>query len=324
MEGKLPQLRAELAGLRQRKRELQQELFDIRAAAETRRKKIEDISELRPVAAINHLPVEVLVPIFQYALSMTGYSRWRQHCIQKQLFAAVSRWWRDIVMNTPSLWTTICVYPTWPSSSVKTHVARSHEYPLDIAFLKQWRKSEGSASLRSVLSCTSRWRSLTIRSKACTQSLLCDLSRVSFPCLKRVHIEGDEDFDVEFPVPDNTPALEQLVLKDSRPGFTLLPSLEKLTMLVLYGGINHLQLGPQSIHLPLLRSLTIDVDRPSMLLQAIVVPGLSHFEASLRDIPSLFDGIPLVFNEVLSSLSPCSDHPLCGGGVPGIPQHTTL
>ncbi|KAI6003331.1 hypothetical protein EDC04DRAFT_1035600 [Pisolithus marmoratus] len=35
-----------------------------------------------------------------------------------------------------------------------------------------------------------------------------------------------------------------------------------------------------------------------MLLQAIVVPGLSHFEASHFDVASLFGEIPLVFNEV--------------------------
>ncbi|KAI6003328.1 hypothetical protein EDC04DRAFT_1035207 [Pisolithus marmoratus] len=35
-----------------------------------------------------------------------------------------------------------------------------------------------------------------------------------------------------------------------------------------------------------------------MLLQAIVAPGLSHFDASLRDVASLFREIPSVFNEV--------------------------
>ncbi|KAI6044076.1 hypothetical protein EDC04DRAFT_458529 [Pisolithus marmoratus] len=137
MDRELAQLRAELDRLHKRERELQQELFDVRAAAQTKRKLIHDISKLQPVAAIDRLPVEVLVRILDFALSVTGYSQWRQHCIQKQLFAGVSRWWMNVVMNTPSLWTTICVCPAWPSSLVKMHVARSHEHLLDIAFLER-------------------------------------------------------------------------------------------------------------------------------------------------------------------------------------------
>ncbi|KAI6044073.1 hypothetical protein EDC04DRAFT_458374 [Pisolithus marmoratus] len=299
MDGELAQLRAEFDRLHKRECELQQELLNVHTAEEAKRKLIDDTAKLQPVVVIDHLPVGVLVRILDFALYITCYSQWHKHCIQKHLFAAVSRCWRDIIMTTPSLWTTICVCPTWPSSLVEMHIERSREYPLAIAVL-EWRSVANDNTFPGpVLSCTRRWRSLTIRASVVpTQSLLRNLSSVSLPCLKRIQIESYQDVSVEFPATDNTPVLEQLVLKNCRPAVALVPSLEKLTTLVLHGQIGHWQLGPQSIHMPLLRSLTIHVDCSSMLLQAIVVPGLSHFEASLFDVASLFGEIPLVFNEV--------------------------
>ncbi|KAI6003330.1 hypothetical protein EDC04DRAFT_2908345 [Pisolithus marmoratus] len=275
----LAQLRAELDRLDKREYELKQELFHVRAAAETKRKLIHDICKLRPVAAINRLPVEVL----------------------KQLFAGVSHRWRNIILNSPSLWTTICVCPTWPFSLVEMHVERSGEYPLDIAIVEWWDEDDDDDNtfnfLDPVLPYTHRWRSLTAHAGVPLTQFLRDFDRLFFPCLKSINIHGYDVFDFEFPAADNAPVLERLVLNRCRPAVTLLPSLERLTTLALKGAIGHWELRPRSIHLPLLRSLTVDVDSPRMLLQAIVVPGLSHFEATLSDVDSPFSDIPL-FNEV--------------------------
>ncbi|KAI6003332.1 hypothetical protein EDC04DRAFT_1035782 [Pisolithus marmoratus] len=138
MDGELAQLRAEFDRLHKRECELQQELLNVHTAEEAKRKLIDDTAKLQPVVVIDHLPVGVLVRILDFALYITCYSQWHKHCIQKHLFAAVSRCWRDIIMTTPSLWTTICVCPTWPSSLVEMHIERSREYPLAIAVL-EWR-----------------------------------------------------------------------------------------------------------------------------------------------------------------------------------------
>ncbi|KAI6010964.1 hypothetical protein F5J12DRAFT_573775 [Pisolithus orientalis] len=97
---------------------------------------------------------------------------------------------------------------------------------------------------------------------------------------------------------DNTPVLDQLILQNCRLPKSLLPSLEKLTTLTLCGEIGHWQLEPQSLRLPLLRSLTIDIDNPSMLVKAIVAPELSCFDFNFDELAAVFGGIPSAFNKV--------------------------
>ncbi|KAI5986027.1 hypothetical protein EDC04DRAFT_2615230 [Pisolithus marmoratus] len=77
-----------------------------------------------------------------------------------------------------------------------------------------------------------------------TGSLLWDLSRLSYPHLKRVNIQSNRNFNGEFPTSENTHALEQLVLKYYRLPIMILPSLEKLMTFTLYGVIGHWQLEP--------------------------------------------------------------------------------
>ncbi|KAI6009662.1 hypothetical protein EDC04DRAFT_853917 [Pisolithus marmoratus] len=64
-----------------------------------------------------------------------------------------------------------------------------------------------------------------------TGSLLWDLSRLSFPYLKCVNIQSNRNLDGEFSTAENTPALEQLVLKYYRLPIMILPSLERLMTL---------------------------------------------------------------------------------------------
>ncbi|KAI6008508.1 hypothetical protein EDC04DRAFT_3146411 [Pisolithus marmoratus] len=296
----LTQLRTELDRVRKRESELLQELFDIRASAEIHNQKIDNITKLmRPVAIIDHLPVEVFSRILHFALHVARDSEWSLHRLQKGQFAGVSHRWRDVILNNPSLWSAICLCPSWPSSYVELHVARSHQHLLDITILEWWSFSDFGALFRPILRCTRRWRSLTIH--CVVPSLLRDLGRLSLPHLKHVHVQSNQDFDAEFLTADNTPALEQSVLKFCRLPVTLFPSLEKLTSLTLYGKIGHWDLGPQPIRLPLLRSLKIQVDKAKILLEAIVAPELSHFD--YRELPSLwlspdFDGILPEFSRV--------------------------
>ncbi|KAI6010606.1 hypothetical protein EDC04DRAFT_790750 [Pisolithus marmoratus] len=303
MQKELAQLRTELDRVRKRESELLLELFDARAATEIQNQKIRDsIARIQPIAVIGHLPTDVLSRILYFALYVTHCREWVRHPLQKRQFAGVSRRWRDVILNSPSLWTAICVCPSWSLSYVEQHVARSREHPLDIT-IRNWSSfSSIGAHLHPIRRCAHLWHSLTIYAGVeVARFLLRDLSKLSFPCLKSIHIQSTGDFDAEFPMADNTPALEQLLLKNCRPPVPLLPSLAKLTTLMFYGDMDRWQLEPRSIHLPLLRSLTIDVDNPNMLLKAIVAPELSHFDyrgRNCREVPSVFDGLLSPFNKV--------------------------
>ncbi|KAI6139682.1 hypothetical protein BKA82DRAFT_1007425 [Pisolithus tinctorius] len=300
MQKELHQLRAELDRLRKREYELVQELFDVRAAAEIQSQKIDMIVKMQPVAVIDCLPLELLSRILRFALSMTSQWECRLHPRQKQQLAGVSRRWRDVILNTPSLWSTICTCPTWALPAVEMHVARSRDHPLDIIVF-EWRYAAAGfdAFLHPILPHTHRWHSLTIHTGAAVaRSLLHGLSELSFPCLKRVDVRSSQNCDVEFPTADNTPVLDQLILQNCRLPKGLLPSLEKLTTLTLCGEMGHWRLEPQSVRLPLLRSLTMAVDNPSMLLKAIIAPELTSFDFNSDESTAVFGGIPSAFNKV--------------------------
>ncbi|KAI6101143.1 hypothetical protein F5141DRAFT_284527 [Pisolithus sp. B1] len=136
MQKELDQLRAELDSLRRREYDLMQELIDVRAAAEIRSKKIDDIVKMQSVAVVDRLPVEILSRIIHLALSVTHYNEWERHPLWKGQFASVSHWWRDVILKSPSFWSTICVGFGWPSSYIKMQLARSGELPLDITIRK--------------------------------------------------------------------------------------------------------------------------------------------------------------------------------------------
>ncbi|KAI6008504.1 hypothetical protein EDC04DRAFT_2907118 [Pisolithus marmoratus] len=292
MQEELNQLRTELDRLRKRECELLQELWVVRAAAEIQRQKIYDIVETQSVPVIDSLPVEVFCRILGFALCVTHDRAWDLHRLQKQKFAGVSRLWRDVVLNTPSLWTTICVCSSWPSSFVETHVGRSRGHPLDVTIFEWWHSPRFDSLLRS----TCRWRSLTIGHV--DSSLLCDLSSRSFPHLKHVHIRVVGSLVLKFLPVDNTPDAERSGLEYFCPPVTLLPIFEKLTTLTLCGDTRDWRLEPQSIHLPLLRSLTIGLNKPSVLLKAVVAPELSYFDLSYCDTVPVFRRIPSVFKKV--------------------------
>ncbi|KAI6010967.1 hypothetical protein F5J12DRAFT_823128 [Pisolithus orientalis] len=236
-------------------------------------------SQKIPVAVIDCLPLELFSRILHFALSMTSQREWRLHPRQKQQLAGVSRRWRDVILNTPSLWSTICTRPIWALLDVEMHVERSRDHPLDIIVFEWWYSYGFVAFLHPILPYTHRWRSLTIHTGvADPHSLLHDLSELSFPCLKRVNVQGSRRFDVEFPTADSTPVLNQLIIQNCRLPKSLLPSLEKLTTLALCG--------------------EIDIDNPSMLVKAIVAPELSCFDFNFDESAAVFGGIPSAFNKV--------------------------
>ncbi|KAI6009664.1 hypothetical protein EDC04DRAFT_854290 [Pisolithus marmoratus] len=101
-------------------------------------KKVHDIVKTQSVPVIDCLLVEVFSRILYFVLSVTHDRACDLHRLQKQKFAGVSRW-REVVLNTQSLWTSIRVCPRWPSSFVEMHMTRSREHPLDSTVLEWWQ-----------------------------------------------------------------------------------------------------------------------------------------------------------------------------------------
>ena len=96
------QARAELSLLEDKERRLRKELLDVRTAITTQRAKITELLRTR-AAAINHLPTEILLFIFDLDVHSNPYPG------RNYELAAVCRRWRDVVLDSPSLWTTIHV-----------------------------------------------------------------------------------------------------------------------------------------------------------------------------------------------------------------------
>ncbi|KAI6119707.1 hypothetical protein EDD17DRAFT_1626597 [Pisolithus thermaeus] len=198
------------------------------------------------------------------------------------------------------------------------HVEWSRDCPLNI-IISNWSSCDDSFNdLLGVASmCGCWWHSL-------------DIWRMRFPSLECVKIFGVQTSDNPlFLTSQCTPALKHLILwNQSRisqlevasklnigefhwsacgSGSELLSSLlpcQQLRKLVLYGscGSGDQWLGPQSIHLPALISLTLNLFDPQPALACMVVPNLNYLRCSC---PShcggwvhVFEGFPDTFTNV--------------------------
>ncbi|KAI6046679.1 hypothetical protein EDC04DRAFT_1245493 [Pisolithus marmoratus] len=219
----LTQARAALAALEKREQELLDELCSIRDAALLQRSRINELVAQMPIASVNRLPVELLLRTFQIYLETIPESCY-DYFHSKRGLASVSRRWRDVILHSPSLWTTISVASYWSEARVKAYVARSSQSPLDIEF-QCWLGSEGTlaAILNVLISCVHRWRSLTIQRDVTYlhwSLVLEKLNHLSFPSLKRVAIcnfPGSLPGQVElhhpiFMHPESSPHLEHIHL----------------------------------------------------------------------------------------------------------------
>ncbi|KAL4065169.1 hypothetical protein V8B97DRAFT_1563832 [Scleroderma yunnanense] len=316
--GELTEARIELDLLEKQERALLAQLHVVRNAAQVQRIRIKDLVKQIP-APISRLPNETLLQIIQQSLHpyahpgpnlCLAYYRW------KQQLAGVSRRWRDLILRSPVLWTTIKVTPSWSDSLVTTYITRSCQSPLDIDFC-YWTAGKEMliAMLDIIVPCAHRWRSLIIRDSVPYFHLSLVVQRIgdlSFPSLKRVSItprhfdKASDDWNSRFLRPGNARQLEYLELGRQfvvSADFTIpsslstlvlglhrgenavlsslleLPSCAKLIVLSLSGniGVFH-QRPPNSVQLPLLEKLICKASDVGGLLHAIVAPKLGHFE----------------------------------------------
>ncbi|KAI6046677.1 hypothetical protein EDC04DRAFT_2626527 [Pisolithus marmoratus] len=174
-----------------------------------------------PISPVNRLPAELLLQAFRFYLETVPDTCDVYRHIKREL-ASVSRRWRDVILHSPSLWTTIKVTSYWSEARAKTYVTRSSQSLLDIDFW-YWSEPDSDGIFTAVLnvltSCTHRWRSFTIQEDitGLHRSIVLDkLEHLSFPSLKRVSIGNfpgslTEQWELWLR-PENSPHLEHVHL----------------------------------------------------------------------------------------------------------------
>ncbi|KAG6332138.1 hypothetical protein ID866_6949, partial [Astraeus odoratus] len=309
----LSQARAELMRLEEKVDELVRQLLDTRQTVYAQRIKVDGLIRQRP-AAIQRLPTESLLMI----LTLDIQSEDRRGIARKQELASVSRRWRDVILDTPALWSSIRLLQL-DGSSLKTHLRRSRESCLDIIIEEADYRPESNLfqCLDIAMSCAHRWRSLHVMDHDLVSAAVADsIHHLNFPALENVTIQLPTY--PKFLTPTHAPTLAYLKLggyavsEDFLAPTTLktlhlaldpdyddpgafydfphfIPS-QTLTTLSLTGGTDHWRLQPNSVHFPHLRSLSLFVSKAKQFLCAIVTPNLERFEMC----PLLRDGFPAV------------------------------
>ncbi|KAI6154010.1 hypothetical protein BKA82DRAFT_4096454 [Pisolithus tinctorius] len=331
-KNELAAARAELARLQNRERELLEELCSVRAATRLQKDKIDNLfKHHRLPAPITRLPLTVLSDIIHHVIFNVRPESDAHRCTKRQL-ASVSRLWRDAIFSFPNLWTTIVIEPSWSTSLLWAHIERSEERPLDIIISNGSHYGMNDSSFNELLciavTCGYRWRSLVIRQA--NPATVSNIWRMRFPSLECVQILGVRIPDKSLLLTSRcAPSLKYLTLWDqgsidqlpavsnlntgefrwscSGSGPRLLSSLfscQQLRRLVLSGPYESGDQWPepQSIYLPALVSLTIDLINPQPALAAMVVPNLHYLWCSLTSYTHnwahVFGGFPNVFTNV--------------------------
>ncbi|KAL4073340.1 hypothetical protein V8B97DRAFT_221693 [Scleroderma yunnanense] len=272
---------------------------------------------------VNRLPTELLSRVLGFAIRATSPICF-EHGHWKKELATVSRLWRDVIPSSPHFWNIINVAPEWPLSAVKEHVERSCECLLDV-IVNSWYYSTDILGpiLDEVVLHVHRWRSLIVwwDSTNSLPLLLQKLGDSTLPCLHYVSICGPGRCvsHTGFLRPENTPSLEQLRLElnpidslpgqDAGPAGSIFPSRllsQKLTTLSLVIRTKYASLQSNSIFLPLLTSLALEVVEPRKLMEAIVAPKLVSFSFARHEsdnpftfkLSAIFGGLDSKFSGV--------------------------
>ena len=271
---------------------------------------------------MDRIPTEILSYIFGFSIQESP-PFCSKHGHRKEELAAVSRTWREIILNTPRFWCIINISNRWPLSSVKQHVERSCGHLLDI-IIGSCEKESFDKRLDVVIPHIQRWRSLISHSRNKVLTLLLHkLGNSTLPHLVYINVWGSDKAPMRLLRPENTPALERLQLgglpRDTFPsddnhvpaGFTFPSQLfsQRLTALSIFVDDCNFSLQPNSIVLPLLTSLSFRAVTPRELMEAIVAPQLVSFSfKKYRYNMKLFD----VFDDLGPKYSNVQDLLLCG------------
>lgn len=138
----LREARAELVRLEASAKDLLSQLLDVRAAISRQRTKINELIRQRP-PIIDRLPTEILLSILIHA--QPNFRRKRQ-------LVGVCRRWKNIILDSPMLWSLIVVSGEESSKSIRTHLKRSGNALLDILIeVEDWSSYRGLESSLAIL-----------------------------------------------------------------------------------------------------------------------------------------------------------------------------
>ncbi|KAI6148950.1 hypothetical protein EDD17DRAFT_1644645 [Pisolithus thermaeus] len=293
--------RAELDRLRKRTREVSKQ-FRLANAGVQEQRDVILASRSTSADLISHLPAEVLLRIIELVLQnpLVGCD---PHRHVKRELASLSRHWRNLILGTPSLWNCIRISRPWDVPFVEAHVARSAECPLDIEVYWEFFHGYDRCPIRNrinvVRRCRHRWRSLVLRDIDKNLIASSIFARESI-ALKRLTVIDDYLIplfrfgpSVDWTSVDylelqtcinlsclsNFSSLKTLIIRipyswPSRIRIAL--SLQKLKTLSLSGFTGGLKFRPDTLHFPLLDSLSVKVNHARELMEAIVAPNLRH------------------------------------------------
>ena len=239
----LSQAWAKLALLEEQAQRLLKELLHVRAAVATQRAKVDELIRTRPTA-FNLIPTEILLCILNLDV------RACHHPKRKYQLAGVCQRWKNIILDSPSFWTTIHVATS--ASSIMTHLERSRGALLDIIIeASLWSQSNHLAlvpSLDIVGPLAHRWHRLSItcvgysgydeedededNHMALAEFITTRINHLQFPSLKYVAISFCNT-SLDFLSPARAPALEHLELDEFVAVHTDFPSVTALKTLKL-------------------------------------------------------------------------------------------
>ena len=213
----LHQARSELERLEKEQAAMLEELLRIGMEIKAYRTKIDMLIRERP-PPVNHLPAELLVLIFKY--SITG----QENPVETmQQLASVSHLSRDVILNTPSCWSSIRVVGYMQPAHLRTQLKRSCQALLHVSIHDWWDddadwwgvnaawRGRFEAQLKVIALTTNRWKTLSISKNLnwFTRRAIDGLSYLDLPSLTKVHIETDtiDDF---LAISTRSPILEDI------------------------------------------------------------------------------------------------------------------
>ena len=236
-----------------------------------------------------------------------------------QQLAGVSRLWRDVILDTPSCWNSIRVAQDVKLAHLWIQLKRSCQALLHVSIRYWWsndatRRRQFEAQLKLIASTTCRWKTLSVGENAVwfTRAINRFLHS-DFLSLTKGHIDTDatsdliailtrtpilEDLSVKGPVAFTIPRLKLQVLRLQHKTLPTPVSSDTMTSLTLIGGAKHWELERDSIHFPLLETLSLEITHPAKFMAAIVAPKLRYFEYSTARCDDFDQSNLVVFSDL--------------------------
>ncbi|KIK22067.1 hypothetical protein PISMIDRAFT_530427 [Pisolithus microcarpus 441] len=284
--GSLSGARAELAHLQRRELQLLQELSDVRKALAAQKVVLDELVEASAVPYIDRLPNELLAEIFLLLRD------------ERRSLVSVSRRWRAVIFDTGKMWSEIDLGYHSPTMQ-KLYLERSREAPLTLTI------GYSQPELDVVLRHLNRWHTLSVFGS--TWVTLSIISWIIIPSLRHLVLDGTGLSLHDLPTMRSwAPALKHLELFHWEPPLPrrslrrIIPaeSLEELSIT----SSHDWEFEKDSLRLPSLRRLALDIRDPIPFLEAIVAPKLASFcftpGYDKQSISKTFAGTKMKFSNV--------------------------